>query len=111
MILMRYCGGKAFGESAAISIHRVPVVCRSGSYTVSSLLVAFFFYKTYYKTVAGMLDGTFPERMVDLDFYAKYEEHPCPNIVYEVEELGNLINRLSENLERTISGVKKNCLT
>ena len=45
------------------------------------------------------------KRMVDLDFNAKYESNRSNS--YEVEELGNHINRLSENLERTISEFKK----
>ena len=44
------------------------------------------------------------KRMVDLDFNAKYESNRSNS--YEVEELGNHINRLSENLERTISELK-----
>ena len=44
------------------------------------------------------------KRMVDLDFNAKYESDQSNS--YEVEELGNHINRLSENLERTILELK-----
>ena len=68
----------------------------------ASILVAFFTTRHITKPLQQLTDIS--KRMVDLDFNAKYESDQSNS--YEVEELGNHINRLSENLERTISELK-----
>ena len=99
MILMR-TAVESIRESAAISNRFLLFV--GAAATVSSLLVAFFTTRHITKPLQQLTDIS--KRMVDLDFNAKYESNRSNS--YEVEELGNHINRLSENLERTISELK-----
>lgn len=99
MILMR-TAVESIRESAAISNRFLLFV--GAAAIVSSLLVAFFTTRHITKTLQQLTDIS--KRMVDLDFNAKYESNRSNS--YEVEELGNHINRLSENLERTISELK-----
>ncbi len=99
MILMR-TAVESIRESAAIS-NRFLLFAGAAA-IISSLLVAFFTTRHITKPLQQLTDIS--KRMVDLDFNAKYEERPSNS--YEVEELGNHINRLSENLERTISELK-----
>ena len=99
MILMR-TAVESIRESAAISNRFLLFV---GAAAIgSSLLVAFFTTRHITKPLQQLTDIS--KRMVDLDFNAKYESNRSNS--YEVEELGNHINRLSENLERTISELK-----
>lgn len=99
MILMR-TAVESIRESAAISNRFLLFV--GAAAIVSSLLVAFFTTRHITKPLQQLTDIS--KRMVDLDFNAKYESNRSNS--YEVEELGNHINRLSENLERTISKLK-----
>ena len=99
MILMR-TAVESIRESAAISNRFLLFV--GAAAIVSSLLVAFFTPRHITKPLQQLTDIS--KRMVDLDFNAKYESNRSNS--YEVEELGNHINRLSENLERTISELK-----
>lgn len=99
MILMR-TAVESIRESAAISNRFLLFV--GAAAIVSSLLVAFFSTRHITKPLQQLTDIS--KRMVDLDFNAKYESNRSNS--YEVEELGNHINRLSENLERTISELK-----
>lgn len=99
MILMR-TAVESIRESAAISNRFLLFV--GAAAIVSSLLVAFFTTRHITKPLQQLTDIS--KRMVDLDFNAKYESNRSNS--YEVEELGNHINRLSENLERTISELK-----
>lgn len=99
MILMR-TAVESIRESAAISNRFLLFV--GAAAIVSSLLVAFFATRHITKPLQQLTDIS--KRMVDLDFNAKYESNRSNS--YEVEELGNHINRLSENLERTISELK-----
>ena len=99
MILMR-TAVESIRESAAISNRFLLFV--GAAAIVSSLLVAFFTTRHITKPLQQLTDIS--KRMVDLDFNAKYESNRSTS--YEVEELGNHINRLSENLERTISELK-----
>ena len=99
MILMR-TAVESIRESAAISNRFLLFV--GAAAIVSSLLVAFFTTRHITKPLQQLTDIS--KRMVDLDFNAKYESNRSNS--YEVEELGNHINRVSENLERTISELK-----
>ena len=99
MILMR-TAVESIRESAAISNRFLLFV--GAAAIVSSLLVAFFTTRHITKPLQQLTDIS--KRMVDLDFNAKYESNRSNS--YEVEELGNHINRLSENLERTILKLK-----
>lgn len=99
MILMR-TAVESIRESAAISNRFLLLV--GAAAIVSSLLVAFFTTRHITRPLQQLTDIS--KRMVDLDFNAKYESNQSNS--YEVEELGNHINRLSENLERTISELK-----
>ena len=99
MILMR-TAVESIRESAAISNRFLLFV--GAAAIVSSLLVAFFTTRHITKPLQQLTDIS--KRMVDLDFNAKYESNRSNS--YEVEELGNHINRLSENLERTILELK-----
>lgn len=99
MILMR-TAVESIRESAAISNRFLLFV--GAAAIVSSLLVAFFTTRHITKPLQQLTDIS--KRMVDFDFNAKYESNRSNS--YEVEELGNHINRLSENLERTISELK-----
>ena len=99
MVLMR-TAVESIRESAAIS-NRFLLFAGAAA-IVSSLLVAFFVTRHITKPLQQLTDIS--KRMVDLDFNAKYESNQSNS--YEVEELGNHINRLSENLERTISELK-----
>ena len=99
MVLMR-TAVESIRESAAIS-NRFLLFAGAAA-IVASILVAFFTTRHITKPLQQLTDIS--KRMVDLDFNAKYETDQ-PNS-YEVEELGNHINRLSENLERTISELK-----
>ena len=99
MVLLR-TAVESIRESAAISNRFLLVV--GAAAIVSSLLVAFFTTRRITRPLQQLTDIS--KRMVDLDFNAKYESNQCNS--YEVEELGNHINRLSENLERTISELK-----
>jgi len=99
MILMR-TAVESIRESAAISNRFLLFV--GAAAIVSSLLVAFFTTRHITKPLQQLTDIS--KRMVDLDFNAKYKSNHSNS--YEVEELGNHINRLSENLERTISELK-----
>ena len=99
MILMR-TAVESIRESAAISNRFLLFV--GAAAIVSSLLVAFFTTRHITKPLQQLTDIS--KRLVDLDFNAKYESNRSNS--YEVEELGNHINRLSENLERTISELK-----
>ncbi len=99
MILMR-TAVESIRESAAISNRFLLFV--GAAAIVSSLLVAFFTTRHITKPLQQLTEIS--KRMVDLDFNAKYESNRSNS--YEVEELGNHINRLSENLERTISELK-----
>ena len=99
MILMR-TAVESIRESAAISNRFLLFV--GAAAIVSSLRVAFFTTRHITKPLQQLTDIS--KRMVDLDFNAKYESNRSNS--YEVEELGNHINRLSENLERTISELK-----
>ena len=87
-------------ESAAIS-NRFLLFAGAAA-IVASILVTFFTTRHITKPLQQLTDIS--KRMVDLDFNAKYESDQSNS--YEVEELGNHINRLSENLERTISELK-----
>lgn len=99
MVLMR-TAVESIRESAAIS-NRFLLFAGAAA-IVASILVAFFTTRHITKPLQQLTDIS--ERMVDLDFNAKYESDQSNS--YEVEELGNHINRLSENLERTISELK-----
>ena len=99
MILMR-TAVESIRESAAIS-NRFLLFAGAAA-IVASILVAFFTTRHITKPLQQLTDIS--KRMVDLDFNAKYESDQSNS--YEVEELGNHINRLSENLERTISELK-----
>lgn len=99
MILMR-TAVESIRESAAVSNRFLLFV--GAAAIVSSLLVAFFTTRHITRPLQQLTDIS--KRMVDLDFNAKYESNQSNS--YEVEELGNHINRLSENLERTISELK-----
>ena len=99
MVLMR-TAVESIRESAAIS-NRFRL-CAGAAAIVASILVAFFTTRHITKPLQQLTDIS--KRMVDLDFNAKYESDQSNS--YEVEELGNHINRLSENLERTISELK-----
>ena len=99
MILMR-TAVESIRESAAIS-NRFLLFAGAAA-IISSLLVAFFTTRHITKPLQQLTDIS--KRMVDLDFNAKYKSNRSNS--YEVEELGNHINRLSENLERTISELK-----
>lgn len=99
MILMR-TAVESIRESAAIS-NRFLLFAGAAA-IVASLLVAFFTTRHITRPLQQLTDIS--KRMVDLDFNAKYESNRSNS--YEVEELGNHINRLSENLERTISELK-----
>jgi len=99
MVLMR-TAVESIRESAAIS-NRFLLFAGAAA-IVSSLLVAFFITRHITRPLQQLTDIS--KRMVDLDFNAKYESNQSNS--YEVEELGNHINRLSENLERTISELK-----
>lgn len=99
MVLMR-TAVESIRESAAIS-NRFLLFAGAAA-IVASILVAFFTTRHITKTLQQLTDIS--KRMVDLDFNAKYESDQSNS--YEVEELGNHINRLSENLERTISELK-----
>lgn len=96
MVLMR-TAVESIRESAAIS-NRFLLFAGAAA-IVASILVAFFTTRHITKPLQQLTDIS--KRMVDLDFNAKYESDQSNS--YEVEELGNHINRLSENLERTIS--------
>lgn len=99
MVLMR-TAVESIRESAAIS-NRFLLFAGAAA-IVASILVAFFTTRHITKPLQQLADIS--KRMVDLDFNAKYESDQSNS--YEVEELGNHINRLSENLERTISELK-----
>ena len=99
MLLMR-TAVESIRESAAIS-NRFLLLAGAAA-IVASILVAFFTTRHITKPLQQLTDIS--KRMVDLDFNAKYESDQSNS--YEVEELGNHINRLSENLERTISELK-----
>ena len=99
MVLMR-TAVESIRESAAIS-NRFLLFAGTAA-IVASILVAFFTTRHITKPLQQLTDIS--KRMVDLDFNAKYESDQSNS--YEVEELGNHINRLSENLERTISELK-----
>ena len=99
MILMR-TAVESIRESAAIS-NRFLLFAGAAA-IISSLLVAFFTTRHITKPLQQLTDIS--KCMVDLDFNAKYKSNRSNS--YEVEELGNHINRLSENLERTISELK-----
>lgn len=99
MVLMR-TAVESIRESAAIS-NRFLLFAGAAA-IVASILVAFFTTRHITKPLQQLTDIS--KRMVDLDFNAKYESDQSNS--YEVEELGNYINRLSENLERTISELK-----
>ena len=99
MVLMR-TAVESIRESAAIS-NRFLLFAGAAA-IVASILVAFFTTRHITKPLQQLTDIS--KRMVDLDFNAKYENDQSNS--YEVEELGNHINRLSENLERTISELK-----
>ena len=99
MVLMR-TAVESIRESAAIS-NRFLLFAGAAA-IVASLLVAFFTTRHITRPLQQLTDIS--KRMVDLDFNAKYESNQSNS--YEVEELGNHINRLSENLERTISELK-----
>lgn len=99
MVLMR-TAVESIRESAAIS-NRFLLFAGAAA-IVASILVAFFTTRHITKQLQQLTDIS--KRMVDLDFNAKYESDQSNS--YEVEELGNHINRLSENLERTISELK-----
>lgn len=99
MVLMR-TAVESIRESAAIS-NRFLLFAGAAA-IVASILVAFFTTRHITKPLQQLTDIS--KRMVDLDFNAKYETDQSNG--YEVEELGNHINRLSENLERTISELK-----
>ena len=99
MVLMR-TAVESIRESAAIS-NRFLLFAGAAA-IVASILVAFFTTRHITKPLQQLTDIS--KRMVDLDFNAKYETAQSNS--YEVEELGNHINRLSENLERTISELK-----
>ena len=99
MVLMR-TAVESIRESAAIS-NRFLLFAGAAA-IVASILVAFFTTRHITKPLQQLTDIS--KGMVDLDFNAKYETDQSNS--YEVEELGNHINRLSENLERTISELK-----
>lgn len=99
MVLMR-TAVESIRESAAIS-NRFLLFAGAAA-IVASILVAFFTTRHITKPLQQLTDIS--KRMVDLDFNAKYESDQSNS--YEVEELGNHINSLSENLERTISELK-----
>ena len=99
MVLMR-TAVESIRESAAIS-NRFLLFAGAAA-IVASILVAFFTTRHITKPLQQLTDIS--KRMVDLDFNAKYESDQSNS--YEVEELGNHINRLSEKLERTISELK-----
>lgn len=99
MVLMR-TAVESIRESAAIS-NRFLLFAGAAA-IVASILVAFFTTRHITKPLQQLTDIS--KRMVDLDFNAKYETDQSNS--YEVEKLGNHINRLSENLERTISELK-----
>lgn len=99
MVLMR-TAVESIRESAAISNRFL--LFAGAAVIVASILVAFFTTRHITKPLQQLTDIS--KRMVDLDFNAKYESDQSNS--YEVEELGNHINRLSENLERTISELK-----
>ena len=99
MVLMR-TAVESIRESAAIS--NKFLLFAGAAAIVASILVAFFTTRYITKPLQQLTDIS--KRMVDLDFNAKYESDQSNS--YEVEELGNHINRLSENLERTISELK-----
>lgn len=99
MVLMR-TAVESIRESAAIS-NRFLLFAGAAA-IVASILVAFFTTRHITKPLQQLTDIS--KRMVDLDFNAKYESDQSNS--YEVEELGNHINRLSENLEWTISELK-----
>lgn len=99
MVLMR-TAVESIRESAAIS-NRFLLFAGAAA-IAASILVAFFTTRHITKPLQQLTDIS--KRMVDLDFNAKYESDQSNS--YEVEELGNHINRLSENLERTISELK-----
>lgn len=99
MVLMR-TAVESIRESVAIS-NRFLLFAGAAA-IVASILVAFFTTRHITKPLQQLTDIS--KRMVDLDFNAKYESDQSNS--YEVEELGNHINRLSENLERTISELK-----
>lgn len=99
MVLMR-TAVESIRESAAIS--NKFLLFAGAAAIVASILVAFFTTRHITKPLQQLTDIS--KRMVDLDFNAKYESDQSNS--YEVEELGNHINRLSENLERTISELK-----
>ena len=99
MVLMR-TAVESIRESAAIS-NRFLLFAGAAA-IVASILVAFFTTRHITKPLQQLTDIS--KRMVDLDFNAQYESDQSNS--YEVEELGNHINRLSENLERTISELK-----
>ena len=99
MVLMR-TAVESIRDSAAIS-NRFLLFAGAAA-IVASILVAFFTTRHITKPLQQLTDIS--KRMVDLDFNAKYESDQSNS--YEVEELGNHINRLSENLERTISELK-----
>ena len=99
MVLMR-TAVESIRESAAIS-NRFLLFAGAAA-IVASILVAFFTTRHITKPLQQLTDIS--KRMVDLDFNAKYESDQSNS--YEVEELGNHINRLAENLERTISELK-----
>lgn len=99
MVLMR-TAVESIRESAVIS-NRFLLFAGAAA-IVASILVAFFTTRHITKPLQQLTDIS--KRMVDLDFNAKYESDQSNS--YEVEELGNHINRLSENLERTISELK-----
>ena len=99
IVLMR-TAVESIRESAAIS-NRFLLFAGAAA-IVASILVAFFTTRHITKPLQQLTDIS--KRMVDLDFNAKYETDQSNS--YEVEELGNHINRLSENLERTISELK-----
>lgn len=99
MVLMR-TAVESIRESAAIS-NRFLLFAGAAA-IVASILVAFFTTRHITKPLQQLTDIS--KRMVDLDFNAKYESDQSNS--YEVEELGNHINRLSENLERTILELK-----
>ena len=99
MVLMR-TAVESIRESAAIS-NRFLLFAGAAA-IVASILVAFFTTRHITKPLQQLTDIS--KRMVDLDFNAKYETDQSNS--YEVEGLGNHINRLSENLERTISELK-----
>lgn len=100
MVLMR-TAVESIRESAG-NFEQISSVCR-GSCHCGKYPGGIFHDKTYHETITAA-DLDISKRMVDLDFNAKYETDQSNS--YEVEELGNHINRLSENLERTISELK-----